>query len=163
MSTDKECSCEACKHGMAAVMKKQRECIARQGWFAHIVSDGHDSPTGFNYHTHGLELKYLHPDIQIVLPLPRKVAHSMGHAVVASLDDGMRFHAGTRESSILKDYAVVFVEAKECGRTVLRMILPERNGALLMEEMTDPTFRLQWADCNPAAPPDGQRKEGETI
>jgi len=106
-------------------------------------------------------LKYSHPDIQIVLPLPRDSAHAIGHAIVMCLNEGMRFHPGTRGPGILEDYEVAFAGAKECGRPVLRVILPESNGALLPGEMANPTFRSQWVGCEVAAAPDGQSERGE--
>lgn len=144
----RDCDCEACRNGMAAVAAKESDCMDRQGWFAHIVSDDHDSPTGFNYHTHGLPETYSHLDIQIVLPLPADVAHALGHTLVARVENGERFQVGTPVTGVLEPYSVVFVLAEECGRPVMRLIIPEPGGALFQPEMSIGLFRLQWSGCD---------------
>lgn len=99
--------------------------MEKHGWIVHYVIDG--SP---NFHTHGLPDKLGHPDLQIVVSLPPKVAHGLFVGAVEQIEAGKRFEDGDYASKIVKNYKVKFVEAEEGDRTVLRMILPDSDGNL---------------------------------
>jgi hypothetical protein len=65
----------------AKIRSRDADMLKRFGWLAHIVVDDPDSPTGFNWHTHGLQERYDYRDFQIVCPLPPKVAHQIGNTL----------------------------------------------------------------------------------
>lgn len=102
--------------------------IAQFGWCGHLVFDDPDSPTGWNVHTHGLAETYGHPDFQLVLPLAEQVAHAIVINLADAVKEGQRFEAGTAASGIIEGYDVGFAAATECGREVLRIIIPGPDG-----------------------------------
>lgn len=114
------------------------------GFYIHVVPKGDDqSPTGFNAHSHGLSESFKHLDIQIVVPLPKKIALGVFHSVVDLIREGARFKVGKRYSNIILNYDVMFIPAIECNRKVLRMILPDPQGNLLKEDIND-KYALQY-------------------
>ena len=111
--------------------------MKKSDWIIHYVANGAvcevcgETETGFidgfcNAHTHGME-RYRHPDFQMVLDLgPQEIArilNTFGYAVRS----GSRFHSGQYVAGIYKDCAVKLQEYKECDRTVLRVIIPDRQ------------------------------------
>lgn len=135
-----ECKCEGCRDGIEAVIAKERESMKAVGWYAHCVETGDNTPFGFNYHTHGFPKTYHCPDMQICLPLSMEVCHGIMWRVVEMMKEGKRFEPGEYYSGILsKDLKVQFIYAVECGREVLRMILPDKHG-----RWDDEDFKLQF-------------------
>jgi len=139
------CRCERCADP-EAYDKKINEIIEKVGWYVHYVFDDDSTPNEVNIHTHGLVEKYNHPDIQICFALPQKVAHGVLWAAVNQIADGVVFTTRKRFEHVLTDYDVVFANAVENGRPVLRMILPDKNNNF----NTDPYYS-QWegTDSNP--------------
>lgn len=139
---DEECAC--CKD-RKAFERKEREDMRKYGWIAHVVgSDDKTAPFGFNYHTHGLPQKFKGAyDVQIVLPLPPKLAHRLAINYIALLAEGQRIDPGQVCSKIVRGMDVKLVVVKECGRKVLRMILPDSAG-FWEKEKADPKFARQW-------------------
>jgi hypothetical protein len=113
---------------LAEVRRQQAAAIAEHGWCCHVVPDDHESPTGFNAHTHGLEDGYGHPDFQIILPLPFATAHQILANLVDAVKSGRRFAAGDTASGVIRGFNVSFAEATEGGRDVLRVIVPGPEG-----------------------------------
>jgi hypothetical protein len=109
--------------------------IAKFGWCGHYVFDDVDSPTGLNIHTHGLRESYGHPDLQIVLPLAEWVAHAILINLAAEIKAGRRFAPGDVACGIIEGYFVGFAAATECGREVLRVIIPGPDGRLARGEI----------------------------
>src|SRR5580692_7078439 len=88
------------------------EKMKEYGWFAHFVSDDEDSPTRFNTHTHGLPETFQHLDLQIVVPMPAKVAHGILCNIVNRLKEGERYQAGDVLEGILDNgYKCKLVQA----------------------------------------------------
>ncbi len=56
-NTEEDCAVR--RDGLEAVRAKELECLKTIGWYAHYVHPDPDSPTRFNAHTHGLDLKGL--------------------------------------------------------------------------------------------------------
>jgi len=100
------------------------------GWFAHCVPAGDNTPCGgYNYHTHGMEASYNHPNIQIVLPLRMETAHHIVGDIIDKIKAGERFEPNKEYANIVGGgYMVRFIEAMECGRKVLRLLIPDKNG-----------------------------------
>ena len=119
------------------------ENMKKHGWYAHYVFDDTDSPMGANAHTHGFEETWKHPDIQIVYPIPGEVAHGIFWTVVGHLKEGKRYEPGVRYGEILDKYDVMFAWAKEGGRKVLRMILPDTANIVERGRIAE-KFAQQW-------------------
>ena len=106
-----------------------RESMETLGWYAHCVPSGDNTPYGYNYHTHGMEHSFKHPNIQIVLPIDFVAAHNIAYAIVEKIRKGVRFEANIDYKGIMEnDYLIRFIDAKECGRSVLRLLIPDKNG-----------------------------------
>jgi hypothetical protein len=118
--------------------------MRKYGWEAHVVEDDPSSPNGMNYHTHGLREKYGHADIQCVLRIPPQKIHDVVWGIVREIEQGRVFEAGKRYDHVLADMDVTFVEATECERKVLRLILPDAKGELDEARMT-PEYAEQYA------------------
>jgi hypothetical protein len=149
---DGECDCEYCRADINAarekLLAKQDRSLAEDGYYIHAVVDDASTPYGYNIHTHGLE-NAGHLDIQVVAPIDLYIAHNYVRKVAEMVMDGKRFKSGDR---ILIDdsqdvftagfhdtkYYVKLVDAKESGRSVLRMILPDPAGNLDMQDLTRP-------------------------
>ncbi len=111
-----------------SVIKQNNESMEKVGWYAHCVPGGDNTPFGFNYHTHGMERSWGHRNIQIVMPLDFTVCHTFANVIVAAVKKGMKFEPNVDYPDIAGGgYTVRFIEAKECGRSVLRMIIPDKN------------------------------------
>ncbi len=144
--------CEAVENG--ATLEEARaqfeqwaqEKMKEYGWYAHFVSDDEDSPTRFNTHTHGLPETFQHLDLQIVVPMPEKIAHGIFCNIVHRLKEGERYEDGDVLEGILGNgYKCKLVQAIEDERTVLRVIVPDKRGNLDADTLIAP-FNRQYAD-----------------
>jgi hypothetical protein len=111
--------------------------MQKHGWFADLVEQDPDSPTGFNLHTHGLQENHHHPDFQIVVPLPAKVGHALLITLADRVKAGERFAAGQKIDGVIEGAGelVKLVVATEGDRRVLRVILPDPAGKLELGEI----------------------------
>lgn len=143
------CECEICnapdrQAAMAEVERKEKAHMEKLGWYAHIVpDDDQNSPTGFNYHTHGCDETWSHRDFQIVAMIPAGVAHNLAGCAIDQLKEGKHFTPGERSDKIIQGFNVMFAQATECGREVFRIILPGPNGELEKDKM-DESWAVQW-------------------
>ena len=140
--------CDACAFGLAELEAHEKKNMEEYGWYVHFVKDDDEAPYEYNMHTHGLEVTYKHLNLQICCPLQREVAHNIIANIVQEIKDGDVFTAGARVPGIILNYAVLFVEATECNRTVLRVILPDATGCLDKDEMK-PDWALQYNGTKP--------------
>lgn len=140
-------SCFACEHGTEALEAFELKSIEDYGWYCHYVpsEDYDNSPTGVNIHTHHIQESFNHPDLQIVIPLSQHTVLAVLHEVVNNfIKKGVKFKVGKKYKKIIgNEYSVVFTNAKECGRDVLRMIIPDKNGYLKENEPMDEQFKIQ--------------------
>jgi YD repeat-containing protein len=138
---------------MAAVKKKEKENMETLGWYAHIVGDDQadNTPTRFNYHTHGCGKSWTHPDFQIVARIPPEVAHEVAGCAIEQIKKGRRFKPGETSNEIITDFDVMFAAAKESGRDVLRIILPGPNGKVEEGKMDEP-WAAQWEGASQSFP-----------
>ena len=114
------------------------ECMAKYGFYIHFVFDNDfdNSPSGVNLHTHGISESKNHHDFQITVPLDPEVVSGIFHNLYDRVSDGEVFAAGDIVHDILgNDLEITFIEAEECGRTVLRVILPDPAGNLTKTKM----------------------------
>ena len=112
------------------VSARDAACMDKFGWYAHLVQVDPHSPTGYNCHTHGVVESWEHPDFQIVLPLSPENAHGVLCVLIDRIKHGEQFESGQIVDRIVDGYSVLFSEAKECDRTVLRVIFPSKDGIL---------------------------------
>jgi len=130
--------CEACKIGMKAMKEKEAGFLKNPGWFAHYVPDP-TYPNGMNVHTHGLEENFKHLDLQICLAMDQRICHQILNNAIGEIKAGKKFEAGEKYDDVIeaspayKDLKlkVLFLEAEEGGRKVLRMIFPEKDGSFM--------------------------------
>lgn len=116
--------------------------LERHGFFIHYHNDLTDKEGTMNAHTHGLEKSHKHLNLQLVVKLPQSVAEGVLWAAVRSIKDGGKFQSGIPSSNVLEGFNVTFIEAKEGGRNVLRLILPDKTGSLNSEEAE---YKAQWS------------------
>ena len=91
-------------------------------WIIHGVCDGQR----VNFHTHGMG-RYGHKDLQIVLPYPHQELCRILNTLGSQVRDGKVFTDGERIPGIYEDCDVRLMEFEETGRTVLRVIVPDKN------------------------------------
>lgn len=145
--SDKARVCKVCSEGPESMLKWQEQMMKKHGWFIHFVY----SKESLNAHTHGLIETFKHPDLQIVLPLGERTCHSVFHTVVDRIKKGDKFeHNQVAQEIIQNNLSVQFVEAQEGGRNVLRIIFPDKNGALDEDKMYQDMFRQQWIGLHEA-------------
>ncbi len=142
---DTECECYACKYGEGAAIEREIEATEKYGWFIHMIRNDDRTATGVNYHTHGLDKKYQHPDIQIVFPMgdDAEMIGQLLWCVADLLEEGQRFKAGDTSDKVVRNHIVLFANATEGDRKVLRVIMPDPAGKCHQWEMAEP-YAEQW-------------------
>ena len=121
-------------------------------WIIHCCANGACDEcgiveTGFlpntcNAHTHGME-KYCHMDFQMVLFLPPEEIMRILNTLGLRVQAGERFHDGDMVSGIYEDCDIRLDEYEETGRTVLRVIIPDKYNVFPEEENCMEVYRLQ--------------------
>lgn len=82
-------------------------------------------PGTCNFHTHGME-KYNHMDFQMTLAYPYEEICRILNTLALRVQAGEHFKNGDMVSGIYEDCDVRLVEFEETGRTVLRVIIPDK-------------------------------------
>lgn len=128
------CHCDVCKHGPEVVRERELNALDKHGWYTHFIFGDDDSPFHMNIHTHGLKEKFNHLDLQICFPVLSDQAHSI---LITAIEDhikkGEKYEAGQKYNGLIVnsqndiDAEILFLEAEECGRPVLRMIFPDQD------------------------------------
>lgn len=137
-------ACNCCHDGMDEVLLKEAENMESVGWYAHMVQDDPDYPTGMNYHTHGLPTSFNHTDFQVCAFIDPRAIHSVVTDLIENIKTGKTYEAGEIVEGILTEgFTLTFKATSECGRPVLRIILPDKNGCLKQDEMEEP-WGEQW-------------------
>lgn len=123
--------------------REHRKMMEEYGWTAHFVVDDKDFPNRTNYHTHGLDVSFNHPDIQICLPIRPEIAHRLFEAAINHIKAGVFYESGKEYDKILDGgFKVKFIEVLDGDRKLIRMLLPDENGkyeAPLYREQLDTT------------------------
>lgn len=127
--------------------------MAKIDWIIHLCANGIPCEecgkveNGFlsqtcNAHTHGME-KYHHMDFQLVLALPveeiARILNTLGLRVQA----GEHFQNGDLVSGIYEDCDIRLDEYEETGRTVLRVIIPDKYNVFPEDGCCMPAYRVQ--------------------
>ncbi|GGG18207.1 DUF4262 domain-containing protein [Paenibacillus abyssi] len=122
--------------------KWKNEMMEKHGFFIHFVLDDQVG-AGANYHTHGLEQSFGHPDLQCTLPITPEIIQSVFHTIVDRIKAGERFVAEQLYEKVITNYPVEFKEANEFGRKVLRLLLPDEKGLFPNDPMCNPVYKEQ--------------------
>lgn len=124
-----DCDCYGCKYGMKALIEFEQQAIEKYGWFSHAVFDDDRCPNGINFHTHAIKEVFGHTDFQLCIPVPARVFSGLMFTIVEEIKKGTEFMPGVEYKDIAQGgFIIKFIMAKECGRAVLRMILPDVDG-----------------------------------
>lgn len=149
MKTHKaECECEVCKNGLAFFKEKEQRLIDKHGWLVHFVPGSKEVPFEMNVHTHGLLENFGHLDLQICLQMSPDTCHSiLITAIEDNIKKGKAYKAGEKYDGLIASnsdvpYQVLFLEAQEGNRTVLRMVFPDKDGGF------DGPMSKQLEGCN---------------
>jgi hypothetical protein len=136
-----------CCHNFESIKKSIDLALKKYGWYIHYIPDDTDTPYNFNSHTHNLSKKFGHPDLQIVFPLPHTVVEPLFSRLVNIIkNEKMVFTAGEvyYPHKGYDNYPITFIKAAESGREVLRVILPDRFGKVLQNELEDDRYLDQY-------------------
>lgn len=130
------------------------------GWFGHIIPDDISCPNNYNYHTWGIEKNFGHPDFQICFPCSPDTSHLIVQTLVGKIREGIKFEPGDiyYDDILGGGYRLKFINARENGRDVLRLILPNPShgyeGKLYEAQFTliahDGTTSCPCPDCRSA-------------
>jgi len=148
MDEHENCKCTYCSAPDKAA-EWEAKALMEYGFFMHYVTD-HDpqSPSGFNCHTHGLDLIGGF-DLQITLPLKPEIASSIFHDLAARTKSGRKFSDGEILDDVLSGgYKCRLVLAEECERPVLRIILPDPKGRIMPNDMDKAYRDAQYKDIS---------------
>ena len=102
--------------------------IKKYGWVCHMVVG--------NTHTHGLLEEFQHPDLQCVLNIEPSTIHAIFCKIVKRISEGDDFQSGIRYKKIINTFDVIFIDAVDDGRDVLRLIFPDATGSLEAKNMS---------------------------
>ena len=130
MTHDQDCKCLSCEKGPEYAREQEEKWMREMGWYAHLVEN--------NYHTHGFDQTFNHPDIQIVVPLDPKLLHNLANCVIDRIKAGNTIVPNERTPGIIKGLDVLFIETTEGDRPVLRMILPDPQGNVERDKIEPP-------------------------
>lgn len=137
----RNCKCEYCGSAehKAEMAEKENAWIEQHGFYMHLVPDA-DPP---NVHTHGLVHSMNHIDLQIAMPLKAQLLATLIHDIVDKIRDGAKIKDGDILDYVLKDYNVKAVQMTEMGRPVIRILLPDKDGAFPDDDACAENFKIQ--------------------
>jgi hypothetical protein len=119
------------------------------GWIIHYVPDASGDTDIVNIHTHGVEEKFEHLDLQITVPVNPQVVGEILHGVVNQIAAGKVFKEGDLSDEVLGGgFIVGFKEFTECDRKVLRILFPDKNNVLPDQEGCQPMYVKQLIDID---------------
>ena len=127
--------------------------MAEIDWIIHIVANGMrcqdcgkiENPFPqyiCNVHTHGMA-KYGHLDFQLVIHMPPQDMGYVLNMLGLRVQAGERFQAGDLVEGIFIDCPVRLYECEECGRKVLRVIIPDSQNRFPEEPNCDYPYSFQ--------------------
>ena len=140
----KTCSCNMCRlqqgglshhDALGSVVVRDADLIERFGWVAHTMTD---QPL---IHTHGLQERFDHPDLEIRLAVPPNKRYSFLAPIAEAVKAGRRFQAGEEDHTVFS-VPIRFIAREESGRMVLRAIFPDPAGRF----PDDPGCPPEWAE-----------------
>lgn len=132
---------------MEQLHEQQDRMMGQYGFYCHYVFGSPDEPNKVNIHTHGVLESFQHPDLQMVLPLPQKVALNIFHNIVDRIKEGEVFIPNSIVYGVIKTLPVKFMAAQEGDRDVLRIIFPDKQG-IIEQEYMDHNYAQQYEGCS---------------
>lgn len=147
-SHDPDVKCDICDHGgteeeaFVKIKELEEQFLESHGFYIHFVSDDPNCPNNINIHTHGLE-SFDHLDFQIVISLPKDVVKDVLFSLVERVKNGESFHDKQYVDEIITLGSVKLIEKEESGRRVLRIIFPDPEGNLNLNQM-DEKYSVQY-------------------
>ena len=113
-------------------------------WKIHYVAG---YPNGLvNIHTHGLD-EFGSKELQMVMPYPLQDAGKIINKIGKLIRGGRRFNAGDEIHNFFEGgFPVRLIDARESGRDVLRIILPDGEGRWPDDQLCEPYYKLQYND-----------------
>lgn len=121
-------------------------------WVIHYCSNGAcdacgNAETDFipfacNAHTHGME-HYGHLDFQMVLRLPPQEVGRILNTLGLRVQAGEHFKTGDLVSGIYEDCDIRLDAFEETGRTVLRVVIPDKYNRFPEDAQCMDTYRIQ--------------------
>lgn len=101
--------------------------------------DFKNSPTGINIYTIGLNDKFNHPDIQIVLNLKREIIETIIEKCVSRIKKGNTFLTDIIYDDILpKNYKIIF---KEISKNKYRLIFSDEKNNIAEDQISGDFFQ----------------------
>lgn len=130
MKHQKSCGCFACEHGLEAFHKMKEENLKKTGFITiPYVSGCEKYPNNSNVVTEGFQETWGHKDLQVCFPsLSWERIHDIFWVIANLVKDGNKFQAGKFYDNIIQNYEVQFVNARQNGRDVLRLLICDPNG-----------------------------------
>ena len=95
-----------------------------------------------NAHTHGMA-KYHHPDFQMVIHTAPELMGYVLNEFGIRVQSGQQFKAGDLVEGIFLDCPVRLDEFEECGREVLRVIIPDGKNRFPEDPACDYPYSFQ--------------------
>lgn len=128
-----------------AIKSRERNMIEDHGFFVRYVYETEASEFDglANIYTQGLPRSFNHPDIQVVLPIPQLVIHSVLVGVVNAIKSGIVFEDGVISHEVLAGMPVTFKPFDNGGVSMLRMLLPDPNGVLPTDDSCSESYKRQ--------------------
>ena len=117
----------------------EEQQLLLHGWYTHYVPNG----KWINAHTHGIEEKFEHPDLQVVLALPPNTVSGLFHSAIERIIAGHKLLPDQLHEGIIKGYPIKTHKSVEGDRSVLRIILPDKQGRFPGDPDCAPLFDNQ--------------------
>lgn len=138
--------------------------MAKIDWIIHCCANGACDNCGTvehgfipytcNAHTHGME-KYNHMDFQMVIFLPLEEIGRILNTLGLRVQSGECFKSGDMVSGIYEDCNIRLDAFEETGRTVLRVMIPDKYNIFPEDERCMPVYRLQLLETEELCREDG--------
>jgi hypothetical protein len=142
-------NCASSHMSKRELRKWHADHLRKHGFYAHFVAEEfadlpHPLSHFVNFHTHGFEETWGHPDFQIVMPIRPETALDLFWIFANRVKAGEKFEVGKRYKEIAAaPYDTLLVKAREAGRDVLRVLLPDAKNRMPGDKGVDPGFDLQ--------------------
>lgn len=80
-----------------------------------------------------------HKDFQICFNIKPELINTLFFNLVNDVKNGVKYESGKKYDGVLNNFQVEFIDAKECGRDVLRLLIPDEKGkyeGIFAEQLT---------------------------
>ncbi|MEK5036187.1 DUF4262 domain-containing protein [Paenibacillus sp. FSL R7-0302] len=118
---------------------------AEMGWHANVVPSSQYDGIHANYNTNGVKESFGHLDFQVILPIEPKQTHAVIISLIESIKQGKVYEEGVLYDGII-GFPMGFKRFVECGREVLRLMIPDRLGRHPDDPECEEFFKIQMND-----------------